>query len=155
MLCLERNTMSVVGKSGSRGGTPTKQECIPVGCVPSSAVAVSRGGGGVVCSREGCLLRGGCLLPGGCLLLGVSAPGGSAPRGVSAPGGACLLPGGICTQGVSAPGGGCGISACTGEDTPPCGQTDACKNITFATSLRTVNIRWLPKVGALMSFGVR
>ena len=36
-------------------------------------------------------------------------------------------------------GGGGGIPACTEAD-PPCGQTDRCKNITFATSLRTVNI---------------
>ena len=43
---------------------------------------------------------------------------------------------------VSAPGGGVpglgvGIPACTEAD-PPCGQTDICKNITFATLLRTV-----------------
>ena len=94
----------------------------------------------------GCLLWGVCSwgvcsrgvsTPGGCLLQGLSAQGGSAPGGclprgvsalgVSAPGGVCLL------QGVSTP------AACTEAETPtPCGQTNACKNITFATSLRTV-----------------
>ena len=87
------------------------------------------------CSR-GCLLwgvsaLGGCLLPGdvcsqGCLLWGVCSQGVSAP-------------GGVCTRGCLLPGGVCGIPACTEADTPPpCGQTDACKNMTFATSLRTV-----------------
>ena len=56
-----------------------KQECIPVGCVPSATVAVWGG----------------------------SAPGGWYP-----------------SMHWSRP--------------PPCGQTDTCKNITFATSLRTV-----------------
>ena len=54
--------------------------------------------------------------------------------------GGCLLRGGMggtCFGGVPAPGGG-GIPACTETDPPPCGQTDRCKNITFATSLRTV-----------------
>ena len=50
----------------------------------------------------GCLVRGGCLVGGG------------------------LLRGGLL-------GGGGVIPACTEADTPPpCGQTDACKNITFA-----------------------
>ena len=52
-----------------------KQECIPVGCVPSAAVAVSRGGlllgvsatvEGGVCSGGGCLLWGGVCSQGGC-----------------------------------------------------------------------------------------
>ena len=117
-----------------------KQECIPVGCVPFAAAAVFPGGRGA--------WSWGSLLLGGCLLLGVSAP-----RRVSAPGG-CLLPGaGVCSGGcllpgggVSAPGGclvlGGGIPACTEADThtpPPVNRmTDRCKNITFATSLRTV-----------------
>ena len=46
--------------------------------------------------------------------------------GLSAAGGCLLL------------GGGGGIPACTEADPPPRGQTDRCKNITFATSLRTV-----------------
>ena len=50
----------------------TKQECIPVGCVPPASVAIS-GGGEVVCLR-GCLPRrrlpggvcpGWCVCPGG------------------------------------------------------------------------------------------
>ena len=98
---------------------------------------------GVVCS-------GGCLLPGGVCSEGVSAPGVSVPGGSALEGG-CLLHGvsalgGVCFQGVllqrgGVYSGGCGIPACTEADTPtphPGGQTDACKNITFATSLRTV-----------------
>ena len=90
-----------------------KQECILVGCVPSAAVAVSRGvylvlGGGCTWSRGG--------VPG---LGGV--PG---PRG-----GLYLVPGG----GVPGPRGGV-----PGQVLPPCGQTHACKYITFATLLRTV-----------------
>ena len=81
--------------------------------------------------------------PGGCLLRGVSAPRGAClvPGGVSAPGGGSA-PRRVCSGGVSAlsaPGGG-GIPACTEADPIPFGQTHACKNITFATSLRTVKI---------------
>ena len=59
----------------SRPGNILEQECIPVGCVPSAAVAVS-GGGGVfpgVSAQGGVCLRGGlpsgivCLEGGGCL----------------------------------------------------------------------------------------
>ena len=91
------------------------QECIPVGCVPSAAVAVSRVGG--------------CLLPGGVYSRG---------------GGVCLL-GGLLPGGGLFCGGGCGIPACT-EAATPCGQTHACKNITFATLLRTVKIYKKPLV---------
>ena len=59
-----------------------KQECIPVGYVPSATVAVCRGvpGPGGACSRGGAW-SGGCLLrrvpgPGGCMVWVVSAPGG-------------------------------------------------------------------------------
>ena len=69
-----------------------KQECIPVGCVTSAAVAVCWG----VCAPSGVCCRGG----GG--RVGVIIP------------------------------------ACTEAAPPPCGQTDRCKNITFATSMRTV-----------------
>ena len=82
---------------------------------------------------------------GGLLQGGVSALGGLVPGG-------CLLLGGVCSQGggVSAPGG-CllwGVSALGGvvsqhglrQTSPPCGQTDACKNITFATSLRSLKM---------------
>ena len=98
---------------------------------------------------------------GGCLLRGwVFAPGVLAPGRVSAPGGGVcsrgcllkggLLPGGVCSRGgVSAPRGcllrgapalGGMVSQHALRQTPPpsCGQTDACKNVTFATSLRTV-----------------
>ena len=64
------------------------QECIPVGCLPSAAVAVSGGWGGVVrlgggCWPRGCLPGGVCPggLPGGCLPRGVSVQGGCLPRG--------------------------------------------------------------------------
>ena len=49
--------------------------------------------------------------------------------------GVCL-PGGVSARGSSAQG--VCIPACTEADTSPGGQTDRCKNITFATSLRTV-----------------
>ena len=84
-----------------------QQECIPVGCVPSAAVAVCWGG---------------CLLPGDAWLGGVPAPGG------------CLLPGGACSRGPYSQGdawlGGCqllgggadpgggGIPACIEADPP-------------------------------------
>ena len=45
--------------------------------------------------------------------------------------------------GVPGPGEGVylvGGGTCPGTPTPPCGQTHTCKNITFATSLRTVKI---------------
>ena len=42
------------------------QECIPVGCVPSAAVAVWRGGGGGV-SAQGRVCPGVGCLPGGCI----------------------------------------------------------------------------------------
>ena len=75
-----------------------------------------------VCSG-GCLLQGGCVsAPGGCLLSGESAPGG------------CLL-WGVC---VCSGGGVVSHHALRQTPPPPCGQTDACKNITFATSLRMV-----------------
>ena len=64
---------------------------------------------------------GGGLLPAGCLLLG--------GQGVPTPGGYLL-------RGWLLLGGG-GIPACTEAD-PLCGQTDRCRNIAFATSLRTV-----------------
>ena len=82
---------------------------------------------------------GGCLLLGGYLLQGVSALGGCLLPGVSA------LRGGVCSQGVSVPGRvsaprGAGIPTCTEADTPPVDRiTDACRNITLATtSLRPV-----------------
>ena len=91
---------------------------------------------------------------------GVSALGGSASWGVSALGGVCSwgvsasrgsAPGVSPPGGLSAPGGVCSggcIPACTEADTPtPHGQTDACKNITFATSLRTVKITCISGMG--------
>ena len=101
---------------------------------------------GGVSAPGGVSALGGCLLLRGCLL-----PGVSAPKGVSALG-VVFAPGGVCSGGAFSRGcllGGCtptmhlggGIPPppCTEADTPsPRGQTDACKNITFATSLRTV-----------------
>ena len=73
--------------------------------------------------------------------------------------GRCLLPRGVCSWGVFARGGVCSGGCLLGgqllggvcsrgwypsmhwdRHPPPCGQTHACKNITFATSLRTVNM---------------
>ena len=106
---------------------------------------VPRGG---VCSG-GCLVSGGCLFLGGACSWGVSAPRGVYSGGVG-PGG-CLLwgpePGGyvlwggawshgVSARGVPAPGG--VVSQHALRQPPPCGQTDRCKNIFFATSLWTV-----------------
>ena len=71
---------------------------------------------------------GGCLVPGGCLLREVPGPGGCLLQGV--PG-----PGGVCSQGM--------VSQHALRQTTPSPLwtewlTDRCKNITFATSLRTV-----------------
>ena len=65
------------------------------------------------------------------------APGGvSAPRGVSASGGMSASGGGVSAiRGYLLSG---GVSQHALRQTPPCGQTHACKNITFATSLWTV-----------------
>ena len=120
------------------------QECIPVGCVPSAAVAVSRGGvylprgctcwGGVPGPWRGVYLLGGCTWSGGVYLPGgVPGPGGYLPGGV--PGLGCTW-----SRGCTCPGGYLVLGGCTWSGTPPCGQTHACKNITFATSLRTVII---------------
>ena len=107
----------------SKGQNPWRQECIPVGCVLSTAVAISGGvsAWGVsaqwgVCSGE--------LSAWGSVYLGAVCAGGCLPTGMSARG--CLPRGGVCP-------GGC---------TPPsCGQTDACENITFPQLLlRTVTI---------------
>ena len=101
----------------------SKQECIPVGCVPAARcpyAEVCFPGG--VCSRGGgCLLRGGCLLVGICS--GGTALGGLLWGGVSAPRGV-LLPRGVCSQGVYP-------SMHWGRH-PPSGKTDACENITLA-----------------------
>ena len=102
-------------------GLFTKQECIPcipVGCVPSAAVAW------------------GCL-PGGVYL------GGCLPRGVFAREGICLrgcLPRGVCMRGGCLPRGylprGCLTRGCK----PPLNRiTDRCKSITILQLLlRTV-----------------
>ena len=57
----------------------TKQECIPIGCIPPASVAIV---GGCVCLRGVCLEVGGVCLEGGCLPRG----GGCLSRG----GGVCL-----------------------------------------------------------------
>ena len=107
---------------------------------------------------SGHILEGGRCLPGGGLLRGgVSAPGVGVGRVCS---GGCLLLGGVCSwgclllEGCLLPGRG-GIPACTEADAPtpsPRGQADACKNITFTTSLRTVITRNLFKS---KTYGVR
>ena len=142
-----------------------EQECIPVGCVPSAAVAVSRGGctwfwggtwSGGYLVPAGCTWSGGCtwsrgvyLVQGGVPGLGVGVPG---LGGVPGPGGCTWSQGVYLVWGVYLVLGGVpGPVGCTwswgvylvrgglhGQVLPLCGQTDACKNITFATSLRTV-----------------
>ena len=82
-----------------------EQESIPVGSVPSAAVAVCLWG-----------------LPGGCLLGWVSAQGHVCPGGVSAHGGVCPLVSaqgvsawGVSAQGVSAQGGVCPGDVCVSQ----------------------------------------
>ena len=112
---------------------------LPLGVCSGEQVSAPRG----VCSSGVCSQGGG----GVCSLGGVCSWVVSAPRGVSARGG-CLLPRGCLLQGVSALGWGIccqgGVSALEGwypsihwgrHPHLPCGQTDTCKNITFATSL--------------------
>ena len=104
-----RNPGSSIGDTSSLPNHPSvtqckrkenfvlKQECIPVGCVPSAAMTASGGGGG----GRGYVSAGGVRLPGGCLL-GVSA-WGCLPRGKwGLPGGSDW--GGVCLAGsVHAP----------------------------------------------------
>ena len=90
------------------------------------------------------------LVPGG-----VPGPGGMylVPGGVPGPGGSTWSQGDTWSWGgvpgtrdvpgpgvVPGPGGYLFLGGVPGEVVPPCGQTHACKNITFATSLRTVKI---------------
>ena len=100
--------------------TNQEQECIPVGCVPSAAVAISPGG---VC-LSACWDT--TTTPPGADPPGPGTPGSRPPQEQTAPG----------TRHLPGPG------------TPPGGQTHACENITFATSLRTVK-RWLLKVATV------
>ena len=88
---------------------------IPVGCVPSAAVAVCSGGGGV------------CLG-------GFVCPGGASAHGGYLPGGGCVCPGRkvmfsqasvILFTGVCVPGG------MSGRHPPVNRITDACENITL------------------------
>ena len=133
MLTVRSTDRILGGRSAARGVSAPGGVCSQGVCVCYRGVSALGGGvcsWGGVCSRG--YLLGGCLLWQGLLLGRMSAPGG-----VSALGG-CLLPGGLSALG-GVYSGGCGIPACTEADTlTPCGQTDACKNITFATSLRTV-----------------
>ena len=63
----------------------------------------------------------------------------SAPGGVPGPGGGGVWSGGVPGAGVSGPGG--LVSQHALRQTPPVNRiTDRCKNITFATSLRTVKM---------------
>ena len=98
--------------------TSVKQECIPVKCVPSAAVAVSAPGGGYLVLGmylpRGCTWSRGVYLPGGYLSGGVPGPGG-----VPAWGSGGYLP--------------------RYSPLPPVNRmTDRCKNITFATLLQMV-----------------
>ena len=97
--------------------------------------------GGCTWSQEGYLVLAGVVylpgvyLPRGCTWSGGCVPG---PRGMHQVWGV-YLPGGVPTRGVYLVWWGWpGPRGCTWSGTPPCGQTHACKNITFATSLRTV-----------------
>ena len=113
---------------------------------------IDRGGG----SPSGGLHPGGSpSMEGGYPLGGFSIWGGSPSRGVSIQGvlhlGGFSIPGGVLHRGLSIRGGApayilpghvtCNASWYTH---PPCGQTDTCKNITFANYVwRAVNIGFL------------
>ena len=97
--------------------TCVEQECIPVGCVPSTAVAVrGMGEGGVVSFQRGMLLGGKGCDSGGVLLGGLSTKGAVSARGpVSAKGHmsaqvGCICPvtaqGNVCLGSGVYPGGG-------------------------------------------------
>ena len=95
----------------------TKQDCIPVGCVPPAHWPSGRGacvlGGvhaqGAFVTMEGCACLGVCMLrwhacPRGCACLGVHAcpgglvcPGACMPTGCACPG--VCVPRGVCVQG--------------------------------------------------------
>ena len=100
--------------------------CLLRGGVWSQGVCLLPGG---LPRPGGCLLLRGCLVPVGCLLLGGEVPG---PRG-------CLV------QGIAwSWGWGCVASQHALRQIPPPPvnrMTDSCKNIAFATSLRTVKIQ--------------
>ena len=82
-----------------------------IGCVPSACCPYF----------PACTMGGRWLLLGGeCLLLGGVA---ATWKGWLLSGG-CLLPGGVCYPG--------GVSQHAMGQTPPCGWTDTCENITFA-----------------------
>ena len=136
----------------SWGGLYLAQEGVhgPMGGLPGPS-------GGVPGSR-GCTWLRGCTWSGGCLLWGVYLVQGGVPGlgGVPGPGqctwsGGCTWPGGVpspgvvsAPMGVSVPGGCLLLGGVPGQVLqPPCGQTHACKNITFATSLRTVKSKIL------------
>ena len=76
----EHNELCTLGQNQE---IVVKQECIPVGCVPSAEVAVS---------GRGCLTRVVCLPWGGCVCPGCVCPGGCVCLGIRClPGGRCLL----------------------------------------------------------------
>ena len=73
-----------------------------------------------------------------------SQGGDLVPRGVPSTRGMYLVPGVyLVLGGVPGLEGGTWSGGCTCPGTPPCGQTHTCKNITFATSLRTVTSKYL------------
>ena len=101
------------------------KKCIPVGCVPTArrpyAGVCFPGGCGVWSGGVG-LVRGGlCLVQGGCLVWGSVWSGG-----VPGPGGGGLVWGGVVCLVWG------GLPQYLVGYHPPCGQTDACENITLA-----------------------
>ena len=113
-------------------------------------------------------ISGGVPGPGGCVpgLGGTWSGGYLVGVGVSVPvlgvhlvwggtwsqGGLYLVLGGCTWSGASnVP----GLGGVPGQVLPPCGQTHTCKNITFATSLRTVKIhRWMNEISPLNSINL-
>ena len=89
-----------------------QQECIPVGCVPSAAVAVSQGGvpgpGGVYLVWRSTWSQGGLPGPRGCTWSGECtwSGGGVCSGGCTWPRGVPCSRRGVCSGGVSVPQGG-------------------------------------------------
>ena len=112
-LFISLNKITLVEIENHLFNCSTEQECIPVGCIPSAAVAICWGG----CLPRGLSARGGVCPGGGGVCPGGICPGrGCLSRGVS--------PVGVCPGGVYP-------SMHWGRHPPVDRMTDRCKNITF------------------------
>ena len=139
---MHSSRMRTVRSSGriSGGGVPGLGDTCSGGCTWSGGSYLVPGGVpgpvGVYLVWGGHLVWGVYLVWGGCTWSSwVPAWGCTCLGGVPGPGGCTLSRGYTWSGGVSGP------REVPGQVLIPGGQTDACKNITFATLLRTVIIR--------------